>query len=133
MSQENGLQQMLDGSREILKNPAFLYAPDGRIIAITSGYPPSVHWHWKELLSLVAVAGVNPVALLMIPAYWACTPMLLWIGPIFLFSYGYGYYKPTDVLKYGSLPTVIMVVLMAFAPYYTRAAGIITKLPGIAV
>ena len=50
MDQAGGLQNMLDASRDILKNPAFLYAPDGHTMAITSGYSPSIHPHWKELL-----------------------------------------------------------------------------------
>lgn len=100
----------------------------GLVVCIIRAFIPTapaiVALFGAPLLSLVAVAGVSPVALLMIPAYWACTPMLLWIEPIFLFSYGYGYYKPADVLKYGSLPTAIMIVLMAFTPYYTGLLGL---------
>lgn len=76
------------------------------------------------LLSMATLTGLSPVPLLMIPAYWACCPMLLWIEPIFLFSYGYGYYKPQDVLKYGSLPSVIMIALMSFVPFYTNLLGL---------
>lgn len=75
------------------------------------------------LLALAPVLGVTPVALLFIPAFWSCTPTLLWIEPIFLFTYGYGYYKPSDVLKYGCVPTVILIALMAFLPQYTALLG----------
>ena len=75
------------------------------------------------LLALAPLCGISPVALLFLPAFWACTPTLLYIEPIFLFSYGYGYYKPEDVLKYGSIPTVILIVLMAFTAQYVGLFG----------
>lgn len=75
------------------------------------------------LLVLAPVLAVSPVALLFIPAYWACTPTLLWIEPIFLFSYSYGYYKPQDVLKFGSIPTLILIAIMAFLPAYCGMIG----------
>lgn len=76
------------------------------------------------LLALAPILGVSAVALLFIPAYWACTPTLLWIEPIFLFTYGYGYYKPQDVLKFGSLPTLIIIAIMAFLPMYVGMIGL---------
>lgn len=75
------------------------------------------------LLSLAPLTGASAVALLYIPAFWACTPTLLWIEPIFLFTYGYGYYKPQDVLKYGSVPTVILLAVMSFLPKYVELLG----------
>ncbi|MDO5410993.1 MAG: SLC13 family permease [Lachnospiraceae bacterium] len=75
------------------------------------------------LLSLATITAATPVALMFIPAFWACSPMLLWIEPIFLFSYGYGYYKPKDVFKYGAVPCLILFVVMAFTPYWTALFG----------
>ena len=75
------------------------------------------------LLALAPVLGVSAVALLFIPAFWACTPTLLWIEPIFLFTYGYGYYKPQDILKFGSVPTLILIAVMAFLPMYVGMLG----------
>ena len=46
----NGLTEMLAASAEIFQNPAFIYAPDGKALAISQGYPPSIHWHWAEIL-----------------------------------------------------------------------------------
>ena len=46
----NGLTEMLAASGEIFQNPIFLYAPDGKALAIAPGYPPSIHWHWAEIL-----------------------------------------------------------------------------------
>lgn len=76
------------------------------------------------LLALATLTGATPTALLTIPAFWACAPMLLWIEPIYLFSYGYNYYSPKDLLKYGSVPSIFMVLLMAFLPYYTKLFGL---------
>ncbi len=50
MKEKDGLTKMIDLSKEILKNPSYIYAPDGEILAIASDYPASTHWHWKELL-----------------------------------------------------------------------------------
>lgn len=49
VSDENGLQKMLDQSVALLKSPAFLYNTSGEVLAISSSYPPSLHWHWAEL------------------------------------------------------------------------------------
>ena len=76
------------------------------------------------LLSLTSITNATPTALMFIPAFWACAPMLLWIEPIFLFSYGYGYYKPKDVLKYGSVPCILLTAIMAFTPYWTALFGL---------
>lgn len=46
----NGLTEMLAASAEIFRNPAFVYAPDGKALAIAPGYPASIHWHWAEIL-----------------------------------------------------------------------------------
>ena len=50
MDKPNGLAKMLAVSAKILGNPAFIYAPDGKALAISPGYPPSIHWHWAEIL-----------------------------------------------------------------------------------
>ena len=47
---DNGLQRMIDLSKDILGNPSYIYSPVGEILAIASDYPSSVHWHWKELI-----------------------------------------------------------------------------------
>ena len=76
------------------------------------------------LLAIAEMTGYSAVALIAIPAYWACTPMLLWFEPIFLFTYGEGYYKPLDVLKYGSLPSIIMIIIMTLLPLYAGLLGL---------
>lgn len=49
VTDENGLQKMLDLSDALLKSPAFLYNTSGEVLAISSNYAPSIHWHWAEL------------------------------------------------------------------------------------
>ncbi len=46
----DGLTQMLAESSFFLQNPSFIYAPDGKALAIAPDYPASIHWHWKEIL-----------------------------------------------------------------------------------
>lgn len=47
---ENGMQEMVDASKDVLEAPVFAYAPDGRAFAISSSYGPDLHWHWAEIL-----------------------------------------------------------------------------------
>ena len=47
---DRGLQKMLDCSKDILKTPCFVYAPDGHAYAISDDYPREIHWHWAEIL-----------------------------------------------------------------------------------
>ncbi|MBQ9001436.1 MAG: hypothetical protein IJ087_06245 [Eggerthellaceae bacterium] len=51
VSDECGLQEMLDASERILGAPAFVYAPDGRAFALSSNYGPETHWHWAEIIA----------------------------------------------------------------------------------
>ena len=48
---ENGLQEMLDASKDVLQAPGYVYAHDGHAYAISQGYSPDVHWHWAEILN----------------------------------------------------------------------------------
>lgn len=47
---ENGLQEMVDASKDMLEAPVFAYAPDGRAFAISSSYGADLHWHWAEIM-----------------------------------------------------------------------------------
>lgn len=76
------------------------------------------------LLPLAAVTAATPTAVMVLPAFWACTPLLLWIEPIYLFSYGNGYYTPGQLLKWGWIPSLIMSVILAFVPLYLRLFGL---------
>lgn len=48
--QEDGLQKMIDDSDYIIQQPAFIYAPEGNAIAVSTKYSADIHWHWKEIL-----------------------------------------------------------------------------------
>lgn len=89
----------------------------GLIVCIIRAFVPTapaiIALFGVPLLSIASMTSYSAVALLVIPAFWACTPMLLWFEPIFLFTYGEGYYRPLDVLKYGSVPSIILILLMA--------------------
>ena len=76
------------------------------------------------LLPLAAMTAATPTAMMVLPAFWACTPLLLWIEPIYLFSYGNGYYTPGQLLKWGWIPSLIMSVILAFVPLYLGLFGL---------
>ncbi|OUO78789.1 hypothetical protein B5F53_08905 [Blautia sp. An249] len=100
----------------------------GLVVCVLRAFIPTapaiVALFGAPLLSLTALTGATPTALLAIPAFWACAPMLLWIEPIYLFSYGYNYYTPKDLLKYGTVPSLSMVALMSFLPFYVGLFGL---------
>lgn len=99
----------------------------GVIVCIIRAFVPTapaiIALFGVPLISIAAMTGYSTVALIAIPAFWACTPMLLWFEPIFLFTYGEGYYKPFDVLKYGSVPSIILIFIMTLLPAYVGLFG----------
>ena len=67
---------------------------------------------------MIGIAGIvgtqYTVALAMIPVFWAgATITLLYTEPIYLYTYGSGYYSAGDLFKAGLIPTLIMVVIVA--------------------
>lgn len=108
-------------------NPFLLFLFVGFVVCVIRAFVPTapaiIALFGVPLLAIAEMTGLSAVALIAIPAYWACTPMLLWFEPIFLFSYGEGYYKPLDVLKYGSVPSVVMILLMTVLPAYVSLFG----------
>lgn len=77
------------------------------------------------LYSIAAITGANPAAMLMIPAFWAPAAMLmLYTEPIYLITFGEGYYTQGDLLKFGWLPSLVMAVVTALAfPVLMPALG----------
>ena len=100
----------------------------GLVVCVIRAFIPTapaiVALFGPPLLTLAPILGATPMAMLYLPAMWACAPMLLWIEPIYLFSYGWGYYKPLDVLKFGSVPCLILIIVMAFTPMYCGLFGL---------
>ena len=74
--------------------------------------------------ALAGITVLSVTSVMVIPAFWACTPMLLWIEPIFLFTYGYNYYTPGELLKWGWIPSLIMCGILSFAPLYLKLFGL---------
>ena len=55
------------------------------------------------------------VPLAMIPVFWAgATITLLYTEPIYLYTHGAGYYSAMDLFKAGLVPTLLMIVIVAF-------------------
>jgi len=100
----------------------------GLIVCVIRAFIPTapaiVALFGPPLLALAPIIGATPMSILYLPAMWACCPMLLWIEPIYLFSYGWGYYKPLDVLKFGVIPSLICVAVMSFTPMYCGLFGL---------
>ena len=46
----DGLQAMIDCSYLVIHHPIFIYGRDGNALAISSHFPPSIHWLWKEIV-----------------------------------------------------------------------------------
>ena len=76
------------------------------------------------LLPLAGITALSVTSVMVLPAFWACTPMLLWIEPIFLFTFGYNYYTPGELLKWGWIPSLIMCVILSFTPFYLQLFGL---------
>ena len=76
------------------------------------------------LLPLAGMTTLSVTSVMVIPAFWACTPMLLWIEPIFLFTFGYKYYTPGELLKWGWIPSLIMCGILSFTPLYLHLFGL---------
>ena len=69
------------------------------------------------MIGIAQIVGTEyTVALAMIPVLWSgSTITLLYTEPIYLYSYGSGYYTAGDLFKAGLIPTLIMVVIIAAA------------------
>jgi len=69
------------------------------------------------MIGIAAVAAPNNVmALSMIPVFWSgATITLLYTEPIYLYTYGSGYYNAGELFKAGLVPTLIMIVIVAAA------------------
>jgi sodium-dependent dicarboxylate transporter 2/3/5 len=77
------------------------------------------------LIGIYQITGQNLVALCFIPVFWSgATMLLVFTEPIFLYTYGAGYYKAGDLFKAGVIPTVLMVIIMALVfPSYVALFG----------
>lgn len=77
------------------------------------------------LIGIALATGTDGTALLMIAAFWSGAAFLLPFDGVPLLTYGYGYYKMTDMAKTGILPYVILIPLTAvLIPFLVVLLGI---------
>lgn len=66
------------------------------------------------LIGISDIIGGHMVALCMIPVFWSGAAMLLvYTEPIFIYTFGAGYYKAGDVFKAGIGPSLLLVLIIA--------------------
>jgi sodium-dependent dicarboxylate transporter 2/3/5 len=77
------------------------------------------------LIGIYQITQTNLVALCFIPVFWSgATMLLVYTEPIFIYTFGAGYYKAGDLFKAGVIPTVLMVIIMALVfPQYVALFG----------
>ena len=68
------------------------------------------------MIGIAQIVGSQyTLALAMIPVFWAgATITLLYTEPIYLYTHGAGYYSASDLFKGGLVPTLLMLVIVAF-------------------
>ena len=68
------------------------------------------------MIGIAQIVGTQyTLALAMIPVFWAgATITLLYTEPIYLYTHGAGYYSASDLFKGGLVPTLLMIVIVAF-------------------
>lgn len=77
------------------------------------------------LVGISNIVGGHMVALCLIPVFWSgATMLLVYTEPIFLYTFGAGYYKASELFKVGLIPTVCLIVIMALVfPQYVALFG----------
>ena len=109
--------------------PALMWILISALVCILRAFIPTttavIALFAPMLYSIASMTGANPAAMLMIPAFWAPAAMLmLYTEPIFLITFGEGYYTEGDLLKFGWLPSLAMAVVTALVfPALLSALG----------
>jgi len=92
-------------------------------ILIPSG-PAVVGLAVMPMIVLAQSAGVSPIAAAIITAFWGGATFILPIDAVPMLTYGYGYYKIPDMVKFGWLPSIVLVFIAAlFIPFMLRVLG----------
>ncbi|HHU05462.1 MAG TPA: DASS family sodium-coupled anion symporter [Clostridiales bacterium] len=69
-------------------------------------------------------AGVNPIAAAVLTAFWGGVTFMLPMDAVPMLTYGYGYYKIPDMLKFGWLPSIVIIVIAGlFIPFALGILG----------
>ena len=66
------------------------------------------------MIEVAYLADINFIAVAVITAFWSGVTFMLPIDAVPLLTYGSGYYKMTDMMKTGWLPTVVLIFITAF-------------------
>jgi len=87
--------------------------------------PAGVAMFTAPMVSVATAGGFPPVITAFIIAFGFGATFLIPINPVFLISYNKGYYKMTDTLKVGLIPSLAMVVLLAIlVPFIVSLIGL---------
>lgn len=71
------------------------------------------------LISISEKTSLGVAPLLMLASFWAATALLLiYTEPIYLITYKKGYFKQKDLLKAGSVPAIILIVVGSLGIFY---------------
>ena len=68
-------------------------------------------------------AGVNPIAAAVLTAFWGGVTFMLPMDAVPMLTYGYWYYKIPDMLKFGWLPSIVIIVIALFIPFALGILG----------
>lgn len=99
-------------------SPLFLLLLVGLIVAGVRAFIPTgptlVAIFVPILLEIAQATGQSSVLFVLITVFWGGAAMLLvYTEPMFLYTFGYGYYTAKDLLIAGMIPTLSMVVILA--------------------
>ena len=76
------------------------------------------------MIVLSQSAGVSPIAAAVITAFWGGATFMLPMDAVPMLTYGYGYYKIPDMLKFGWLPSILIIFIAAlFIPFALGILG----------
>jgi len=76
------------------------------------------------MILLAQSAGVNPIAAAVITAFWGGATFMLPMDAVPMLTYGYGYYKIPDMLKFGWLPSIVIIFIAGlFIPFALGILG----------
>jgi sodium-dependent dicarboxylate transporter 2/3/5 len=63
------------------------------------------------LLTAGTALGINPFVIAFIVSVWTGVQFMLPIDGLWMISYGFAYFKTSDLLKWGIFPTVALIIL----------------------
>ncbi|SDF00258.1 hypothetical protein SPACI_033320 [Sporomusa acidovorans DSM 3132] len=87
--------------------------------------PAAVAMFTAPMVAVANAGGFSPVIIAFVLAFGFGATWLLPINPVFLLTYNEGYYKMTDTLKAGILPSIGLIVTLAVVvPFIVSLIGL---------